>query len=747
MQPCHHSHPANRAANYLSQQILGSGMFIYERDASRPEWSSSSYNLLRHAGSVYALLQHHRWSQRNTLSGGITLAGLKLLDWLRPLPDHPETLVAWSIPGVNDTVSNEQAKLGGSALTLLALTELDSIAPETIEADVLTRLARGIMTFQRDDGFFFSKSIAGEQGFDKTWNSLFYPGEAALALLRLARHRGSTGEPWSKAAQRGLLHLSNSRQDTPSEAIPLDHWALIATAEFIDQQKRPSSTDSDLLEHASKIVEAMLARQIRDYSIPSLHGSFATNGSTTTTATCLEGLLAIQTAFQSDLYLFDAIEQACQQGMNYLLRAQLSDGIWLGATPSLAEPNHARIRIDYVQHALCAFVGMASRDPAQPIEAETKPFTSAGSTISTGILTQPICNEALNLGLRFMLSKVQTDGRISYEVPLRPGPAESSTHQVREAGGVWGLSLYLHRPGLSDRQRRAIWAALARCHERLQRKSRSRHGRRWPLADGESSGLLGTAALHGLALVEMLSQADCPERQQRYALLKSLLTFILTCRQSSGRYHSGYNLTTGEPTDEPSPYFDGEVCLLLAKAARVLGMTEYAVPATTAADSMFAAYAETALRDEQLSDDCKGFYQWGSMAMRELHQLEPNERRWSQRVLAMADWILDVHQVLSRKRNTGYAFEGLISAFHLAELQGKAGTQERLRRAIEEGLSRLCTWQLGSSLQCQALQMLTPHNPQAVGGVLGGRNDNVIRIDTVQHQMHALLLAERHLAL
>lgn len=745
---CSSAYPAKAAAadaaHYLQSQILPSGLFVYERDAAAPEWETGSYNLLRHCGCIYALLQH---CDGQALDARIRLAGLAILDWLRPLPGQSETLAAWSLPAVNDTVDQEQVKLGATSLALLALTELNSVVPDLLEPDVLHRLALGIVAMQLSDGSFVSKLVPSDVEMRSSWQSLYYPGEAALALLRLARHQPLHADRWQTAALRGLEYLASSRQDAGADETPLDHWALIATAECLSQVGPHHSSSAALLRHACQIIDVMLARQIHDYSSPFLHGSFTRHGSTTTTATCLEGLLAIRPWIDDQLSLAAAVDQACDQGLTYLLKAQLQHGLWRGAIPSLAEPRPSAIRIDYVQHALSAFVGMAQRQQPSPRPSASRIGRAALFTPSEGLLTATICQEALDLGLQFMLAMVGPDGRVTYEVPLQPGPPDPSRHQVREAGGIWGLSLYLHRPSLADHQRQAIWNTLERAVHRLEAMSICQHGFRRPIPEDEPTGALGTAALSGLALVEMLAQADCPERQNRSRLLQELIAFILSCRQSSGRYHSRYNLQNGQPLDDPSPYFDGETVLLLAKAARVLGLTAYAVPASTGADAMFEAYAAAAVQHQQLSDDCKGFYQWGSMAMRELHLLQPGERRWGDRVGAMASWILDVHQVLTRRRNTGYAFEGLVSAYAVARDRGDQPQLRRLRAAIEQGLLRLCSWQLGSSLQNQALQSLNPHNPHARGGVIGGRKDTAMRIDTVQHQMHALLLAERELGL
>ncbi len=370
---------------------------------------------------------------------------------------------------------------------------------------------------------------------------------------------------------------------------------------------------------------------------------------------------------------------------------------------------------------------------------------SAAGASTPVVLTSALCEEALGLGLRFLLSCQQEDGGLSYEIPLAPGRAPDGRHQVREAGGVWGLALYLHRSNLPPRHREAVWVALERSLAWLQERSLCVRGLRWPIPPDASSGFLGTASLYGLALVEMLAQSDCPDPDGKRELLQELLAFLLSCRSARGRFHARYRLDDGTPFRDPSPYFDGESLLLLSRAARLPGFAPYALAASVAGDAMFEAYAQPALQRREVSDNCKGFYQWGSMAFTELYLFQPGESRWIERTLAMADWILDVHKVLNRQRNTGYAFEGLVSAYRLARFAGNAPATLKLRAAIETGLGRLCTWQLGSCVQCAQLQAVLPRNPRALGGVLGGLQDTLLRIDTTQHQMHALLLAERHL--
>lgn len=738
---------AERAALYLRDQIQPSGFFVYRRDAARPEWAAKDYNLLRHAGSLYALSEAYIQGHQFLGLDALLLSASRLQAWLKPLPGLPDTLAAWSQPGLNDTVAHDQVKLGGSALSLLALTAIFRIDPAAVDIAVLERLAAGLLALQRGDGSFLCKWIPDEGGPQKSWTSLFYPGEAAFSLVRLSRQLPSAHSlRWRKGAVLALTHLARKREGMALSAIPLDHWALIATGELLSDESSDGDVYDQLRRHARQVVEAMLARQRISYAQPGLYGAFSASGSTTTTATCLEGLLGVRPLFDDDLPLRQAIAEACERGIAYLLRAQLRDGVWDGAIPSLVAPAPAEVRIDYVQHALSAFLGhlpwckTAHEPTSLPRRNHHDP-----STLAQGLLTPDLCRESLDLGLRFLLACQQPDGGLAYELPLGFDQSPSERHQVREAGGVWGLALFLHRPSLEPHQRAAVWSALERALSWLHRHSVCEKGLLRPLPPDASSGLLGTAALYGLALVEMVAQPDCPHLQHKRELLKQLIGFVLSCRSGRGRFHSRYRLQDGSPYRDPSPYFDGESLLLLARAARLLNLTPYAVLASVAGDAMFEAYAQTAIDSRILSDDCKGFYQWGSMAFTELYLLEPGETRWLKRTLAMADWILEVHRVLGRRRNTGYAFEGLVSAYHLARLDGSMATMVKLRTAIETGLSRLSTWQLGSSVQSAELQALSPRNPSALGGVLGAPQETLLRIDTTQHQMHALLLAERYL--
>ena len=95
-------------------------------------------------------------------------------------------------------------------------------------------LGRFVVFLQRDNGSFVSKYIAG-RGPAANWESLYYPGEAALGLIAL--YKADHSREWLVAAAKALAYLARSRAGLTT--VPADHWALIATARNVGGGDNP----------------------------------------------------------------------------------------------------------------------------------------------------------------------------------------------------------------------------------------------------------------------------------------------------------------------------------------------------------------------------------------------------------------------------------------------------------------------------------------------------------------------------
>lgn len=356
-------------------------------------------------------------------------------------------------------------------------------------------------------------------------------------------------------------------------------------------------------------------------------------------------------------------------------------------------------------------------------------------------LTRDILDESLSLGRSFILRNQKREGNFFYEYDFVTKETLKGESPVRQAGTLWSLAL-IHADRPSQETLEAVKRGLA-FFETHTRKAKD--GRRYIRYPGESPGRTGTVALTALALIEFLRSEPTLENREKYQdLLKGYLQFLLSLRMRNGQFHSLYDLEEGKPEGPPSPYFDGETLFALTKAAKYLGFEDFREIILESAEATYQENVAKPLPFDPLNKTTKGFYQWGSMAYYELYTAGwPGTEKYAKRAIDLAYWMIDVRKVLERKKNTGYAYEGLVSAWELARLTGDRQAMGKIGDVIDRGLLKLCSWQVGNPLQNRFLKDHPTDDPRAVGGAMNGEADPVLRIDTTQHQMHAVILARR----
>ena len=352
------------AAGYLVSKSKENGMFEYRINMDPRIIVKEKYNILRHAGAIYALTQYYQYQPDADTLSVILRAGRYLqTESMHPVPGMEPMLAIWSDPEINRSGKPLQAKLGGTGLGLLALLSIEKIHPGFTPLRDLQALGRFIVYMQKDDGNVYSKFIPSQGGRWDKWESLYYPGEAAFGLLML--YEQDPSDIWLKSACRILDYLARSREN--STDIPADHWALLATGKLLSFENRvqlPVSIEL-LTNHAFQICDSMLQSQIKGKAMARYNGGFDKDGRTTPTATRLEGLLAARSFIPPD----DEIDAAIPLGISFLLHAQVGEGEFAGAFPrAIGEINFdisnkdkfnrraTEIRIDYIQHALSAMI-------------------------------------------------------------------------------------------------------------------------------------------------------------------------------------------------------------------------------------------------------------------------------------------------------------------------------------------------------------------------------------------------------
>jgi len=336
------------SAQYLIKADASNGRFAYLVDADNGA-EDRTYNIVRHSGAMYALaMLDDADPKRQTKAALIRSAGFLKQNFISS-EIHPGIQVVWQKHAPEKGI----AELGAAGLALVALSKVHQLEPSVVSLEDLQSLGRFVLYLQRPDGSFADRYEIGSGPTDGSPPSLYYPGEAALGLLSL--YELDRSPVWLDAAYRALEYLAQSRANLT--ILPADHWALIATAKLaaICSHENCRMDRSELIVHAEHVCESILREQ-RIAPGTLTDGAFDLRGNTASAATRLEGLLAAL-EFLPDGDLHRQIRSAADRGIGFLLRSEIATGEYAGGfLESSTGAQRDQIRIDYVQHALCALL-------------------------------------------------------------------------------------------------------------------------------------------------------------------------------------------------------------------------------------------------------------------------------------------------------------------------------------------------------------------------------------------------------
>ena len=377
---------AVRGGAYLDRSIGANGRFIYSYEAKRDR-VTERYNMVRHAGTVFSMLDLYQTTRDQDLLTGAERAIGHLLE---SVDDYGEPQDQLSI-----VASGGKIKLGGVALAVVALAKHVEVTGDTRHLVLSKRLARYIQYSQLETGRFLHQR-SYPSGEPRSFVSQYYPGEALLALLRL--NALDPDEGWLDTAEKNAHYLINVRdRGRRTKDLIHDHWLLYALNELYRVRPKPL-----YLKHAFRITEAIIGSQNRTPQFPDYLGSYYTPPRSTPTATRTEGLLAAYQLARD----FGSREQekeimkAVVLGVSFQLQTQFrpESVIYLKDSERSLGGFHRsltnfEIRIDYVQHNISALVALYRVLEAKGMEliGEDRGFTflpdsRSGAELPTSLL-------------------------------------------------------------------------------------------------------------------------------------------------------------------------------------------------------------------------------------------------------------------------------------------------------------------------------------------------------------------------
>ncbi len=342
---------AQRAGAYLTRSVNRDGKFIYIY-LPKSNRVLDEYNLIRHAGSVYAMLELYQVTQEKELLSASTRAIDYLLQYVKPWGEAPKSAALVSMDGA--------MKLGGTALTAVALAKYVEVTHDQQYMPLLQQLGQYIEDSQLDNGRFISER-AYPSGEISDYESRYYPGESLLALVRLYALDGQ--EHWLDTAEKGSKYLIKVRdQGVPMGELIHDHWLLYALNELYRYRPNPM-----YLEHAMLIAQAISQSQNRIPQYPDYRGSYYTPPRSTATATRTEGLVAAYKLARDYGRKEDA--QSILTTIRLNIMFQLQTQFQPESVLYISDPQRAlgafhksltnfEIRNDYVQHNISSILGV-----------------------------------------------------------------------------------------------------------------------------------------------------------------------------------------------------------------------------------------------------------------------------------------------------------------------------------------------------------------------------------------------------
>jgi len=329
---------------YLLANIRDDGSFIYKQKA-RTGVISNDYNILRHAGALYVLYQNLDPDQLRLSATRLQAAEDYLHRNCVPLKDQPDCLCV---------VEEGAAKLGGNALALLAFIEHYKHQSDARLLERMRSLAAFMIWMQEPSGKFKSKVLPDTLSFSP-FDSVYYPGEAILALTRL--YAIDPDPRWLRAITIATDYQVANPVMHATFARGHNHWFATALPEVYALLPRP-----DFRQECWLIADSTAAASTTPAAKEMTVSQISTRGETLITAVHFArhlhqaGQISADEFRQADEWLL-----VCDNILSFCLSHQIEklkpgqERRMLGGITN--ERKNSNVRIDYVQHVLTVVIG------------------------------------------------------------------------------------------------------------------------------------------------------------------------------------------------------------------------------------------------------------------------------------------------------------------------------------------------------------------------------------------------------
>lgn len=314
--------------------------------------SHFSYDIVRHAGTVYSLLHLYKASRKEEFLPLAQSSIDYLSRHIAPPLLEPELLCV---------KRDYLAKLGATAMTLIAMCELPDKLLSKVGTPRINRLARFLVEMQRSDGHFYDFYWHRLLGYVPNENKVLFTGEASLALIRY--YQKNQNVEWLHATRMAAEYQISQFQKRNKP----DTWTIQALAELYEADPKPTYAEA-CFAMADLLLKDQWGNPQKNKRVPfpDYYGGFDNSSPprTYTTAMRIEALLAAHRL----AYLVEKdptpYANAILSATRFLLQNQyrrdntyyvkLPDEVRGAFRGGLIDPE---IRMEYCHHAIVALTG------------------------------------------------------------------------------------------------------------------------------------------------------------------------------------------------------------------------------------------------------------------------------------------------------------------------------------------------------------------------------------------------------
>lgn len=318
---------AFHSAVCLAGLVREDGSFLYRYDSQSRE-PKEGYNILRHSGAIWALLDaFHDSRDERLLMAARRAVHYLLASSLRFYRSYSNVCIC----------ENNTIKLGGNALAALALLSVFEMTRERLLLTLAEQLCQFMLDQRREHGDLVHKRYF-ESGKISAFKSMYYTGEALLAILTLYRQTGDSR--WLEAAIEIEEPLAAENYGVKEQS----HWMLYA----LDLLNR-FSPNPVYSRHAVAIATDILDNP-----------EYLESNRSTPIACRSEGLLAFlrqqPSADGDDASLRSRCLEQVERNLEMQMTFRLDDGAFIRGGK---DHRHHEVRIDYIQHNISSLLHRA----------------------------------------------------------------------------------------------------------------------------------------------------------------------------------------------------------------------------------------------------------------------------------------------------------------------------------------------------------------------------------------------------